>query len=399
MREVEYTIKEDGTYSEEVTFIVPERYKCANKVLGKGSFGSVCSAVDVETGKEVAIKRCNEVFSEGRHMAAVRELQLLNHFCIVNHPNVVTLRDFFIPSGFTESTFNDVYLVMDRYDTSLRGFLNDDDELASLDIIKRKSLIRQLLRGLHSIHLAGFVHRDIKPENLLIKIHPETGKIQLVICDFGSGRVPDFTTNNPTAITLVTSMAYMPPEGIVQVLDLANQQGEEYNVISQGTQAHLEQVHAPEIWGVGCIMWELITGDPLVSHKKSPIDILKRLSQVLGPPPASIANFAGPMMRERLMSTPPVTIKEYFTDEQFMMEPEENPFGSTDVECDLLSAMLAYLPEERCSIPESLGHEYFHGLPDEPIPEVPKFTNETPSKLSVDTARAQIWELVKSRAN
>lgn len=57
------------------------------RVLGNGSFGVVCEARCLETGEQVAIKK---VLQDPRYKN--RELDVMKE---LNHPNVVTLKDYF----------------------------------------------------------------------------------------------------------------------------------------------------------------------------------------------------------------------------------------------------------------------------------------------------------------
>lgn len=71
---------------ERANFGVDAKYR-VDKVLGKGSYGTVCSAIDIKTNNKIAIKKVSNIFDkEVLLKRAVRELKLMIHF--KGHRNV-----------------------------------------------------------------------------------------------------------------------------------------------------------------------------------------------------------------------------------------------------------------------------------------------------------------------
>eukprot|EP00659_Diplonema_papillatum_P017010 gene17010-26099_t len=396
MGETKYRVKIPGEVVPEL-FTVPARYKIDEKQigLGNGTFGCVCAAFDVEQDEEVAIKKCIDVFSDGRHTACLREVLLLDHFSNqVKHPNIVRLRDCFIPSGFDKHTFSTVYLVLDRYDMSLKSLLDNDEVLDNLSEVTRCSLVQQLLLGLEAVHRAGFVHRDIKPDNLLVKKLPD-GTYHLAICDFGSGRVP--TIKDPTTlIPLVTTLHYMPPEGLAQSLLVESTS----TVIRQGTTEILENPHATEIWGVGCIMWLLITGEVMCfSPKNSARDLLVGLVGYLGPPPDYIIKLIPEREQHKIRDAENQDIPTYFAENRYTAS-ERNPYGCYPDECDLITRMLTWDPIQRITLEGALKHTWFNQLPPPPqLPPITAVAYQTPSNVSESDARETLWKFFHVRSH
>ena len=90
----------------------------------------------------------------------------------------------------------------------------------------------QLLRGLKYIHSANVLHRDLKPSNILLNANGE-----LKICDLGLARVA-----SDAMTEYVGTRWYRAPELLL-------------NSSTYTT--------AIDMWSVGCIFLELMTGRPL----------------------------------------------------------------------------------------------------------------------------------------
>ncbi|EDL22590.1 mitogen activated protein kinase 13, isoform CRA_c, partial [Mus musculus] len=196
------------------------------------------SAIDKRTGEKVAIKKLSRPFqSEIFAKRAYRELLLLKH---MHHENVIGLLDVFTPASSLRS-FHDFYLVMPFMQTDLQKIMGME---FSED--KVQYLVYQMLKGLKYIHSAGIVHRDLKPGNLAVNEDCE-----LKILDFGLARHTD------TEMTgYVVTRWYRAPEVILSWM-------------------HYNQT--VDIWSVGCIMAEMLTGKTLFKGK----DYLDQLTQIL----------------------------------------------------------------------------------------------------------------------
>ncbi len=185
---------------------VLERYvvKCA---IGKGAYGLVCAATDVESGPAqgcdvpcggvardgsepgsprtcssegsmsppgsphsmVAVKKIIGPFSDRTDCKRLlREIRLLR--CL-RHPNVLHLLDMMPPPSLTPEAWQDVYLVTRLFDTNLHRVIYSGQPLSDAHV---QYLVWQLCRGLKYMHDAGVVHRDLKVPTARKRRRPRT---------------------------------------------------------------------------------------------------------------------------------------------------------------------------------------------------------------------------------
>ncbi|CAM9356242.1 mitogen-activated protein kinase 14-like isoform X2 [Lethenteron reissneri] len=302
---------------------VPRRY--VNLIsVGSGAYGSVCSSLDTKTSMKVAVKKLSRPFQSVIHAKRTyRELRLLKH---MKHENVIGLMDVFTPNSSLEE-FDDLYLVTDLMGADLNNIVKcqklTDDHV--------QFLVYQILRGLKYIHSAGIIHRDLKPSNLAVNEDCE-----LKILDFGLARHADDEMTG-----YVATRWYRAPEIMLNWM-------------------HYNQT--VDIWSVGCIMAELLTGRTLFPGTDH-IDQLKLIMQLVGTPsPGLMQKISSESARNYIQSLP-YTQKRDFKD-VFL--------GANPLVVDLLERMLVLDTDQRITAAEALVHQYFaqyHDPDDEPEAE------------------------------
>uniref|UniRef100_A0A673CYW0 mitogen-activated protein kinase n=1 Tax=Sphaeramia orbicularis TaxID=375764 RepID=A0A673CYW0_9TELE len=297
---------------------VPDRYQNLSPV-GSGAYGSVCSAYDLQTGLKVAVKKLSRPFQSIIHAKRTyRELRLLKH---MKHENVIGLLDVFTPATSLKE-FTDVYLV-----THLMGAdLNNIVKCQKLTDDHVQFLIYQILRGLKYIHSADIIHRDLKPGNLAVNEDCE-----LKILDFGLARHTDDEMTG-----YVATRWYRAPEIMLNWMH--------YNM-------------TVDIWSVGCIMAELLTGKTLFPGSDH-IDQLRLIMRLVGTP--------GPEFLMKLSSESVSSqnrMQVFFFSNQFLLHL---------LSVDLLEKMLVLDTDKRLTAAKALSHPYFaqyHDPDDEPEAE------------------------------
>ncbi|KAG7197570.1 hypothetical protein KM043_001325 [Ampulex compressa] len=300
---------------------VPQRYQMLTPV-GSGAYGQVCSAVDTTTGQKVAIKKLARPFQSAVHAKRTyRELRMLKH---MNHENVIGLLDVFHPSSSLED-FQHVYLV-----THLMGAdLNNIIRTQKLSDDHVQFLVYQILRGLKYIHSAGIIHRDLKPSNIAVNEDCE-----LKILDFGLARP---TENEMTGY--VATRWYRAPEIMLNWM-------------------HYNQT--VDIWSVGCIMAELLTGRTLFPGTDH-IHQLNLIMEILGTPRDEfMQKISSESARNYIQSLP--TLKKKNFKEVFR--------GANPLAIDLLELMLELDAERRITAEQALAHPYlaqYADPTDEPV--------------------------------
>uniref|UniRef100_A0A2H1V829 mitogen-activated protein kinase n=1 Tax=Spodoptera frugiperda TaxID=7108 RepID=A0A2H1V829_SPOFR len=314
-------------------WIVPERYQMLTPV-GSGAYGQVCSAIDTLHNMKVAIKKLARPFQSAVHAKRTyRELRMLKH---MNHENVIGLLDVFSPEKTLEE-FQQVYLV-----THLMGAdLNNIVRTQKLSDDHVQFLVYQILRGLKYIHSAGIIHRDLKPSNIAVNEDCE-----LKILDFGLARPTE------TEMTgYVATRWYRAPEIMLNWM-------------------HYNQT--VDIWSVGCIMAELLTGRTLFPG-----------SDQMFFKEAIICMFQA---RNYIQSLPALKRRDF----------REVFRGANPLAVNLLELMLELDADKRITAEQALAHEYLaqYADPDDEPVSAPYDQSFEDMELPVDKWKELVWKEV-----
>jgi mitogen-activated protein kinase 1/3 len=296
------------------------RYKI-QEVIGKGSYGVVCSAIDTHTGEKVAIKKINDIFEHISDATRIlREIKLLR---LLRHPDIVEIKHIMLPPSRRE--FKDIYVVFELMESDLHQVIKANDDLTPEHY---QFFLYQLLRALKYIHTANVYHRDLKPKNVLAN-----ADCKLKICDFGLARVA--FNDMPTTIfwtDYVATRWYRAPE-------LCGSFFSKYTP-------------AIDIWSIGCIFAEILTGKPLFPGKNV-VHQLDLITDLFGTPSIeAISRVRNEKARRYLNSMrkkQPVPLSQKF--------PTADPLA-----LKLLERLLSFDPKDRPTAEESLADPYFKGL-------------------------------------
>jgi serine/threonine protein kinase len=220
-------------------------------VVGKGTFGEVWRAMDVQSKREVAVKLIKaENEKEGFPITALREARLLKE---LRHPNIVDFIDVIF--GKDEGVAGTVYVVLEYMQHDLAGLLLSPD--ANLTWAHKKCFMLQLLRGVEFMHRNHILHRDLKCANLLI-----SSQCQLKIADWGLARRVESTSKPGAHTPCVVTLWYRAPELLLQSP-------------SYGTPI--------DMWSVGCIFGDMLCNRPILPGNTDS-DQLQRIFRLCGTP-------------------------------------------------------------------------------------------------------------------
>jgi len=203
------------------------------RVLGKGGFGEVCACQVRSSGKMYACKRLEKKRVKKRkgEAMALNEKQLLES---VNSNFVVSL-------GYayeTKDALNLVLTIMNGGD--LKFHIHNMGE-PGVSVERAVFYAAEITCGLHDLHKERIVYRDLKPENILLD---DDGHIR--ISDLGLAmRIPP----GETIKGKVGTVGYMAPEVV---------RNERYSM-------------SPDWWGLGCIIYEMISGRPPFRNRKEKV--------------------------------------------------------------------------------------------------------------------------------
>lgn len=235
--------------------------------LASGGMGDVYRAEHVLLKRPVALKLLRRVLSQDTEMWGrfEREAQLVSR---LENPHVVRVFDF----GRTAA--GQLFLAMEFVEGETLDKRLSNGPLAPADAVE---ILSQVLDGLSEAHGLGVVHRDLKPPNIMLG-HRRDGGERAKILDFGIARLSDGAKGATSKLTqlgvVVGTPAYLAPEqALADELD-----------------------HRTDIYAMGCVAYELLTGKPPFTNG----DLRKIISQHLTSAPVDpvkvrpeLANFPG----------------------------------------------------------------------------------------------------------
>src|SRR5690606_19386627 len=98
-----------------LVFHIPTKYKLT-KLLGRGSYGVVCSGINADTGEKVAIKKVLKLFREKTETKRLlREIKLLKFF---EHDNIIKIKDLLNP--VKQRNLEQLYIITEFMDSDLQ---------------------------------------------------------------------------------------------------------------------------------------------------------------------------------------------------------------------------------------------------------------------------------------
>eukprot|EP00045_Choanoeca_perplexa_P012658 m.139462 g.139462 ORF g.139462 m.139462 type:complete len:647 (-) comp16088_c1_seq7:276-2216(-) len=317
-----------------------DRYEVRG-LLGKGSFGQVVEAWDKEEQCKVAVKiiKNKPAFREQADIE-IRLLKLVSEKDPLDQYHMVRMIRHFEHKSHLCLVFE--LLSYNLYDlirnTNFRG--------VSLNLVRKFAIqILQSLQYLSSPEVS-VIHCDLKPENILLR-NPKRTAIKLI--DFGSS-----CHIGKTMYPYIQSRFYRSPEVLL---------GLPYN-------------QAIDMWSLGCILVELLVGNPLFNGRNEK-DQLYKMIEALGMPPPPMAAVAkktdqffnrlpsgelGLHAREATNYQPPgrrsisALLRETYAKKHEKLQSDDDGIEQF---IDLISKMLVYEPSKRVTCLQAVTHPFF----------------------------------------
>ncbi|KAG5674868.1 hypothetical protein PVAND_004813 [Polypedilum vanderplanki] len=236
--------------------------------VGRGTYGSVYKAHRKEgnDNKDYALK---QIEGTGLSMSVCREIALLRE---LKHPNVINLIRVFL-----SHTDRKVWLLFDYAEHDLWHIIkfHRAAKAAKKPVMVPKAMVKsllyQILDGIHYLHTNWVLHRDLKPANILVMGEGnERGRVK--IADMGFARLFNAPLKPLADLDpVVVTFWYRAPELLL------------------GARHYTKAI---DIWAIGCIFAELLTSEPIFHCRQEDIktsnpyhhDQLDRIFNVMGFP-------------------------------------------------------------------------------------------------------------------
>ena len=205
---------------------------------GKGAFACVM-AQEIKGVGRIAVKNQYPIRSAMSGIMNMKEADIMSR--VSGHPSIIERKVIMVNSPSLKTMLR---IGMELADGSLSDLLKNEK------ITSRNALmiVTQILLGLEWISSKRVVHRDLSMRNILFK-KSESNEITATICDFGYAENLQKMNREPSE---VTTRNYRAPELELRV-------------------RYDERV---DVWAMGCIAYELFTGNHFISSSKD-TDLLK----------------------------------------------------------------------------------------------------------------------------
>ncbi|MBX9668828.1 MAG: protein kinase [Candidatus Obscuribacterales bacterium] len=216
--------------------------------LGRGGMGIVYRCKDLRLDRDVAVKVIGWSLSDSQ---VVRFHQEARALAKLQHPNILAIENF------AHSDDGSLFLVMEL----LKGKRLSDiiESKEDIPFVQALEVFIQICNGLSHAHNRDILHRDIKPSNIFLD-DTKYDTAHVTITDFGLAKlVTEDQRLTKTGIS-IGSPPYMSPE--------------------QANGSNVDE--RSDLYAVGCLMFEVLSGDKPFSGSSIPHILMKHAKE---PPP------------------------------------------------------------------------------------------------------------------
>jgi tRNA A-37 threonylcarbamoyl transferase component Bud32 len=249
--------------------ILQDTYR-VERVIGKGTMGVVYEAAHLRFSRRFAIKVLSPELTMNQEVMARfrREAEVTG---ALGHPHILQVIDF--------NSHNDCpYIVMELLVGENLGDRIARDGQMTLEAVS--SVFSQTASALDAVHACGIVHRDLKPTNIYLCCDGREDDFVRVL-DFGISKVLGADRNLTAADAVLGSPQYMAPEQAV------------------GRSAEVDR--RADIYAMGAILYEMLSGEAPFERATSLSDLLKRIVDVR-PAPLRVLRPDVPISVERVVA-------------------------------------------------------------------------------------------------
>lgn len=241
--------------------VLADKYKL-NAFVGAGAMGRVYRATQMPLARTVAVKIIQHELVENSQAIRRFKREALA-VARLRHPSIVAIYDF--------GTAPDLgaFLVLEYLEgQSLERTLQMCDHLSFAEAV---DIVRQVCLAVHASHEAGVLHRDLKPHNLFIERDADGPKVKIL--DFGIAKLfanPERgdPLSGPTTSGASTSHGALTIQGVVIGTPI-------YMSPEQGIGDPLDA--RSDVYSIGCVLYEALTGDVPFRGKTSKATLLKKV--------------------------------------------------------------------------------------------------------------------------
>ena len=216
------------------------------KSIGRGTFGEVYL-----TSKQGVLKKyATKVIEKSKYNSPKKMKYLTNEITIlkdINHPNIVKFVEI-------HETSKKIYIVTElcnggNLSNNLENYMEKNKIAFSEEIVQY--IMKQIIEGVKYLHNKKIIHRQLSLENIMVDYEDENDKInnnimkgKIKIIDFSFAR---YLKKGDLAYSISGCQINMSPI----ILNKINRQ-QNYKYIGYNEKE--------DIWSLGCICYELLTG-------------------------------------------------------------------------------------------------------------------------------------------